>query len=84
MGQMKAPPSDRTGVLIVRLWIEVNHEKGLRARITQTLDTLAGEHSVAVVASADDVCAVVKEWVEAFANPGSDKRRSQAGNGDGS
>lgn len=68
---MKRSSSDRTGVLIVRLWIEANHELGLRARITQTLDTTATEQSVAVAASADDICAVVKRWVEAFVDPGS-------------
>lgn len=54
-------------MLIVRLWIEANHDQGLRARITQTLDTEAGEQSIAVAASADGICAVVKKWVEDFA-----------------
>jgi hypothetical protein len=63
---MKRQSLDRTGVLIVRLWIEANHERGLRARITQTLDTTATEQSVAVAASADDICVVVKRWVEDF------------------
>jgi hypothetical protein len=58
-------PSDRTAVLIVRLWFEPDHAAGLRARITQT--TASGdERAIAVVASADDICAVVKEWVERF------------------
>lgn len=60
--------SDRTGVLIVRLWIEANHERGMRARITQTLDTMLAEQAVAVVASSEDICAVVKRWVEEFAD----------------
>lgn len=54
-------------MLIVRLWIETDHENGLRARITQTLDTMETERSVAVAASADDICAVVRKWVLAFA-----------------
>lgn len=73
---MKRSSPDRSGVLIVRLWIEANHQQGLRARITQTLDTMTGEESVAVGASADDICAVVKQWVEDFARPG-----SSSGNG---
>jgi len=64
---MKTQATDRTGMLIVRLWIEPNHERGLRARITQTLDATAIEHSIAVAASVDDICAVVKLWVEDFA-----------------
>jgi hypothetical protein len=64
---MRTQSSDRTGMLILRLWIEENHETGLRARITQTLDT-AVERPLAVAASADDICAVVKQWVQDFAD----------------
>jgi hypothetical protein len=72
-------------VLVVRLWIEASHQQGLRARITQTLDTMAGEESVALAASANDICAVVKRWVEDFASPGSpdgNGRTSPAEEGD--
>jgi hypothetical protein len=64
---MKGSSSDRSGVLIVRLWSEANHQRGLRARVTQILDTMAAEESVAVAASAADICAVVERWVEDFA-----------------
>jgi hypothetical protein len=69
---MEIQSPDRTGMLIVRLWIEAHHERGLRARITQTLDATATEQSVAVASSAEDICAVVKGWVDDFAGPGSD------------
>jgi hypothetical protein len=65
---MERLPVDRSGVLILHLWIEANYQAGLRARITQKLDKGA-ERSIAVVASADDICAVIKDWVEAFADP---------------
>lgn len=68
---MKTQTTDRTGVLILRLWIEANHETGLRARITQTLDTAAAEQPVAVAANADDICAIVKQWVQSFADSSS-------------
>ena len=68
---VKSFASDRTGVLIVRLWLEVDHQQSLRARITQSLDSMVGERSVAVAASADDVCAVVRKWVEDFVGSGS-------------
>lgn len=71
---MRRLSSDRTGVLVVRLWIEANHERGLRARITQTLDAIDGEQSVGVAASADDICAVVKRWVDDFTGPGIERR----------
>lgn len=63
---MERPPSDRTGVLVVRLWIEEDHLQGLHARITHTLDTATNEQSAAVAASADRICAVVTRWVEDF------------------
>jgi hypothetical protein len=84
---MKVLSSDRTGLLILRLWIEANHETGLRARITQTLDTMAGEQPVAVAASADDICAIVKQWVQAFEDAAprdGNGRVTPAGEGDGS
>ena len=67
---MKRKSPDRTGVFVVRLWIEPNHEAGLRARITQTIDTRVPERSVAIAASADDICAVIKSWVDDFVAPG--------------
>ena len=66
---MKQPALDRSGVLVLHLWIEANHPARLRARITQRLDTTRNEESVAVAASADDICAIVRDWVEAFAAP---------------
>lgn len=80
------PSADRSGVLIVRLWIEANHPQGLRARITQTLDSMAGEESVALAASADDICTIVKRWVEDFARPdapGGDGRARPGRDGEG-
>jgi hypothetical protein len=66
---MKTQSSDRTGILIVRLWIEGNALEGFRARITQTLDSTGPERSMATAAKPDDLYAVVRTWVEAFANP---------------
>lgn len=63
---MDARSPDRTGVLILRLWAEASHETGLRARITKTLGPSATEQPVAVAASADDICTVVRDWIEAF------------------
>lgn len=65
---MKAQSSDRTGILIVRLWIEGNSSDGFRARITQTLDSTVTEKAMAVAANPEDVYAVVRTWVESFVN----------------
>jgi hypothetical protein len=90
---MKTQLSEPTGLFIVRLWFEANHETGMRARITKTIDAKATEQSGAVTASADGICAIVKEWVEAFENssssdgedevaPGSDQNGSRAPSSD--
>ena len=59
-------PHDRTGALIVRVWIEARHETPLRARITQTLDASGPERSVVAVSSAEGICEAVRAWVDAF------------------
>jgi len=58
--------SDRTGILIVRLWIEGDAHGGFRARITQALDSASREQTMATAADPEDVYAVVRAWVEAF------------------
>ena len=66
---MKTQSSDRTGILIVRLWIEGNALEGLRARITQTLDSSKPEQATAAAATPEDIYAAVRTWVEAFLDP---------------
>jgi hypothetical protein len=63
---MTPQASDRTGILIVRLWNEGHTRDGFRARITQTLDSADHEQTVATAASPEDIYAVVRTWVEAF------------------
>lgn len=65
---MKDLSSDRTGILIVRLWNETARE-GLRARITQTLDSAGAEQAMATAATPEDIYAIVRAWVEAFVAP---------------
>jgi hypothetical protein len=65
-GRMATRQSDRTGILIVRLWIEADAQEGFRARITQTLDLTDREQATATAADPEDVYAVVQTWVEAF------------------
>ncbi len=57
---------NRTGLMIVRLWIEGNVLDGFRARITQKVDSSTGDHDVAMAGNADDVCAIVKKWIDDF------------------
>jgi hypothetical protein len=58
---------NRTGLLVVRVWIEGDSDDdGLRARITQTVDLVSGAEVVTVAATSDDVCAAVRAWLEAY------------------
>ena len=62
-------PIDRTGVLLLRLWIEGGVSTGFRARITQTLDGKSREWAVASAATAEATYAIIQRWVEAFIDP---------------
>jgi hypothetical protein len=63
---MGAPEAaERTGVLVVRVWIERPPGTGLRARITaQELDN--GEQATTVASTVDAILDVVRQWLEAF------------------
>lgn len=65
---MKTLPSDRTGLLIVRLWIERDSLEGFRARITQTMDSANPEQTMASAATPEGIYAIVRTWVEGFVN----------------
>jgi len=56
-------------MLIVRLWSEPGHESGLRARLTQSSPSEPAEQAVAVATSAEQICAIVRVWVEDFLEP---------------
>jgi hypothetical protein len=60
------PPSERTGVLVLRVWIEAGSDGGLRARIT-TENELGSRERVSVVAgSVQQVVQFVEQWVKGF------------------
>ena len=65
---MSITDPNRTGLLIVRLWIEAA-ETGFRARITQTHDSSATNQAMSMASSPEEVYAVVQRWVEGFVNP---------------
>ncbi len=66
--RMKTQSPDRTGLLIVRLWIEGNTREGFRARITQTLDSAGVERNIATAGTPQAVCEVVQTWIDNFVN----------------
>jgi hypothetical protein len=62
---MTSGVSERTGVLVLRAWIERDPDV-VRARITGTLDLLAEDEWSATAAGVDGICSVVRGWLERF------------------
>ena len=54
---------ERTGVLVVRAWIE-GEPAQLKARITQTADLARGEPISSTASSAEQIFAAVRGWLE--------------------
>lgn len=65
---MSTTDPNRTGLLMIRLWIETA-ETGFRARITQTLDSSRAEQAMSMASTPDEVYTVVQRWVQGFVNP---------------
>jgi hypothetical protein len=58
--------SERTGVLVLRLWTE--DERGLKARISSSVDLDSAPARTNVATSVDDIRAIVAEFLTDFAN----------------
>jgi hypothetical protein len=65
-----ALPAERTGLLVIRAWIEENGEVRLRARITRMVDVAAREQISTVVATPEEITGAVVEWLERFLRAG--------------
>ena len=63
---MATLPSERTGVLVIRAWIE-GEPRSLRLRITRTLDISSRDEESTTAASVEEACDVVRRWLEEFA-----------------
>lgn len=63
---MAALPAERTGLLVIRAWIETNGETRLRARITRMVDVDAQEQISTVAATPEEITGTVVEWLETF------------------
>jgi hypothetical protein len=64
-----ALPAERTGVLVIRAWIEADGEPRLRARITRTRDVTLGREVSTVAATPTEITSVVVEWLDCFLQP---------------
>lgn len=65
-------PNVRTSVIVIRLWLERDHELPLRARLTRTDHD--EEQTSLSVSTADQACDVVRAWFEQFAAGPRDSR----------
>lgn len=54
---------DRTGLLIIRAWVEDGSSKPLRAQIRLSSDISAGIKRTVTLADADAVCTTVRQWL---------------------
>jgi hypothetical protein len=63
MAVMASPPGERTAVLIIRAWIE-GEPPSLRMRVTRTFDVAAADETTEATASIEEVCAIVRRWLE--------------------
>jgi hypothetical protein len=67
------PPSDRpvpvperTGVLVIRVWLEQDGPGRLRARLLQGADPSDTTPSLVTAAGVPGICAAVEAWLERF------------------
>jgi hypothetical protein len=65
---------ERTGLLVIRAWIEADGEPRLRARITHTVDIGRREEASTVAATPEEITRAVADWLDGFL---------RAANGDG-
>lgn len=56
----------RTGLMVIRVWVDAGPGAGIRARITRSIDLKAGDTSVAYARSVEDVATAVQSWLDAF------------------
>lgn len=61
-----AGPAERSGVLVVRAWIEGDPPQ-LKARLTHTVDLVHGEPGSATVSTPAEIHDEIDRWLEALA-----------------
>jgi hypothetical protein len=66
---MGRPEPERTGVLVVRVWLEGPPETGFRARVTSTPDLAGHEEFAVTAATPEDVYRAVRIWLEQLVAP---------------
>jgi hypothetical protein len=62
-------PSHRTGLLIIRAWVEPGSTDPLRAQIRVTNDISTGIERTVALAQSGTVIDLVDEWLQAIVEP---------------
>lgn len=57
-------PPNRTGLLIIRAWVEQGSSKPLRVHIRFSTDIAAGFESEVTLTDTTDVCTAVEMWLK--------------------
>jgi hypothetical protein len=57
---------ERSGVLVVRAWVEGGTPAGLRARITQSNDLTRNEQTMTTTATVEGIISAVQTWLDAL------------------
>ena len=60
------PLTQRTGVLVLRVWLEDGEQDGLRARITETLDISTPDEIERAAVGEDAILRAVGVWLRSF------------------
>ena len=62
------PPgaAQRTGILVVRVWLEQDAPGRLRARLTQAADLGEAPTTLATAADVPSICDAVEAWLRQF------------------
>jgi hypothetical protein len=63
------PGRERTGILVIRVWLEQDAPGRLRARLTQAADLDHPATTLATAADVPAVCAAVEAWLHQFLDP---------------
>jgi hypothetical protein len=61
---MGTADEERTGVLVLRAWVEADGNNGLRVRIIRTIPGGTTEAVSSAAATVDGVCTMVRNWLE--------------------
>ena len=61
-----ARASEKTGALVIRIWIERSPLPNLKARITRTTDVATEEEVTTAATSTEEIETIVRAWLDAF------------------